>query len=426
MSKILLILLTSLVAQWVHAESITLVQLQEHAFKNNLILKAARANTEMANMEQQVTKASLYPKIGIELGLEQTTNIDTDVEDTERLKSIYSEYNLFNGFRDQNKLNQSRIYSKKAISELKESEFLLHLKIERLYFSYLYLNKNIEITKQAIIRNQVHLKYIKKRLASGLVTKTDLLEFKLRKSKLKSKLEYLNLNSFETQANIFRNVGLSKTNDLIISGELPHYEVNTSFEILLNTFNRNSESMKRAHLNIAEAKLETAIENSGWYPSVDLVAKHGNLSAAETGIDNDDTSTSITVVGRWELFSGFETQSASKKASINKLRQEHLLKQKVLDDSSFIQTNYQRLKAIESRIQHEEINSKIATELYAKTLKEYRKGVKDSGALSAAGDELTDISEKVYSLKMDFVKTKLTLESVIGSHVQLKQISHKH
>ncbi len=419
-----LILALALITGPLFSKSISLEDLQKTAFKNNYMLNAARINTEMAYKEQLETTSDLYPKLGFKLGIEKTTSSAVDFDETDNLKSIYGEYNLFNGFRDQNKLDMTKVERKLAESDLKESEFRLHLQVEHLYFSYLYLTKKIKSINQAIIRNQKHIELIKIRLASGLVTKTDLLEFQLRRSKLKSKRDFYKLRSEETRENVFRVVGLESYKQASISGELPHFEIDTSLEKLLVIFNKNNESIKRSELHLEKSEYDSKIANSGWYPSIDLIAEHGNLNSQETGIDSDETTTSIAVMARWEIFSGFKTKYALDKANLGKLKDEYLLKQTFLDNSSMLRTQFQKLKAIESRIKYEEDNLKIAKELYTKTLKEYRKGVKDSGALSSAGDELTSISDQVYGLKMDFIKEKLSLESVLGTHLLLKKISH--
>ena len=56
------------------------------------------------------------------------------------------------------------------------------------------------------------------------------------------------------------------------------------------------------------------------------------------------------------------------------------------------------LLALESRILAEERNEKIAFELYTKTKKEYQRGIKDSGALSSSGEELSNINEKIFQV----------------------------
>jgi outer membrane protein TolC len=142
MRQKILILLCFIISQNLLAKSLGLTELQKLAYKNNNRLKAAQINTEMAGKKRDGSKGAFYPKFGIQAGVEQTTNSEASATDSEASQFIYGEYNLFNGFRDQNTLSKNTLNSKLRKSEYKETEFVLHLKIEKLYYSYLYLDKS--------------------------------------------------------------------------------------------------------------------------------------------------------------------------------------------------------------------------------------------------------------------------------------------
>jgi outer membrane protein TolC len=406
-----------------YTKTIDLNELRFLGQKNNYLVNAARVDTELSLKDESIAKSSFLPQIGIKGSLEQL-NVNGTIS-SEQTNTLYGQVNIFNGFRDHNNLNIKKLESQKSVSHLKESKFNLNLRLETLYYSYLYLSKNLDITSLAVKRNKKHLRLIRKRLSSSLITKTDLLEFELRRSKLLSKEHFLQLKMIEIKEQLFLTAGIENSRDLEIIGVLPHFEMNISLADLLKKISSSSEVLKRLKIALAQSDSEISMSNSNWFPSVDFEAKYGDLSTEVIGIDSNEAASQLSVMFKWEIYSGGKTTNEKDKSYLKKKKNEFLLKQRMLDITSVIKTNYYRLIALQDRIESEEINEKIAIELYSKTKNEYKKGIKDSGALSSAGDELTSINETIYELKKNYINAKLNMESALGQSIEFKQITHK-
>jgi outer membrane protein TolC len=420
---ILICLVLIFSAQTVLSKVIGLDELKQLGLKNNYRVNAAKVDTELSKKDESIAKSAFLPKVGIEAGKEEIQISGS--RNTEDTNAIFGEVNLFNGFKDVNNLKIKLLESKKSLSYLKESQFRLNLKLETLYYNYLYLAKKLEITTLAVKRNKKHLILIRKRLASSLVTKTDLLEFELRKSKLLSKEHFLQLKMIEIKETLFLTAGIENSKTLDVTGVLPHFEINIELKELLEKASKSSESIKRLRFSIEQSNSSIDISRSDWLPTVDLEAKYGKLSDETVGYDTYDNASQVALMFRWELYSGNRTVNESDKSFLNKKKNEYLLKQRMLDTSSVVKTNYYRLIALQDRIESEEVNAKIALELYSKTKAEYRRGIKDSGALSSAGDELTTINETIYELKKNYINAKLNMESALGQSIEFNQINHK-
>ena len=116
----------------------------------------------------------------------------------------------------------------------------------------------------------------------------------------------------------------------------------------------------------------------------------------------------------WELFSGYRTTKKKEFYQINRVKIDYAKRQVKQDLTVFINSKFKALTMLEKTINFEEKNERLASKLYKKTLSEYRKGIKDSGALLDASQKVTDSQNRVYELKLDYILAKLSLEKSLG------------
>lgn len=406
----------------INAKNIELDEIKEIALKNNYSVNAARIDTELSSLDEKIVRANYLPQISIDSHVDKE-NIDSQTS-YESSSYLHAQLNLFNGFKDQSELKIKELESSKSISKLKDSKLFLNLKLEKLYYEYLYFAKSLDTVKSALFRNKKHLLLINKRLVSSLVTQTDLLEFELRRSKLVTKKRFLELKKAEKREELFLTAGITDSKQYSLSGELPHFLVDISLEQLLSQVDVSTESIKRLKIGIEQARKLSTKSNSNWFPKIDLEAKYGKLDPDDTESYSAEANSQISLNAKWEIYSGGRTVSEAKKAMLEQRKNEFLLKQRRLDITSIVRTHYQKLLALQSRISSEEKNEKIATKLYANTQSEYQRGIKDSGALSMASDEVITITEQIYQLKKDYISTKLFIESTLGRTIKFTM--HKH
>ena len=363
----------------------------------------------------------MLPKIGIQLGNEFLKADDVDEQD--KIQSIYGQMNIFNGFKDASAISNSK--TQLAISEnsLKNSILLKELSIEQKFYQLLFLRKKSEILNSELTRSISHISMVKKRLTSKIITETDLLEFKLYRKKLESLITYTKLESDSVQNQLLATASLANGDQYTIWGTLPHYSVTTNLSDLLAMGN-NSFGVKEQVLKSDLAKQTAKAANSGWYPSIDLRLEHGHLDEAETGIDSDEVSSRAIVLATWELFSGGKTtyQRKSRLKEIKSL--EYSSKQTILNYEIQVTNLYKKLNMLEQTILSEEENAKLSKALYRRTLKEYKKGIKDSGALASSSKELSEAQSRVYQLKFNYVLAKVQLEQATGERLEFKIVSH--
>ena len=406
--NIIILGLLVLLGQETNAAVISLEQIKEIAAKKSYQVKGAKTNVEYFKNREEELNAKFLPKLGIELGYERL--YDNTNNQIENRNMLYGEVNLFKGGADQIELGQGKLDSEKSQSLLQQTKFDQNIYLEDLFYRYLYFVKLVKLNREDIQRNKVHLRLIKRRLKANLISDADYLEFKLRGLKLQAQRKYRVLKIQEIKNELLSVARVEKPLLVEISGNLPHFIlVDSLAELYLKI--KDGQTLKQHRLNIAHGALEYQKVRSAWFPKVDLQVKTGNISEFEHG-------SLVALNAKWEFFSGGKTRSIMNGVRLQQRTNEYSLQQYLLESRVQVSRFYSELKNLESLIDLEEKNDEIARLLYSKVLKEYKKGVKDSGALSATSDELSGIKKRIYDLKAEYIAIKLQLEKTLGSSVK--------
>jgi outer membrane protein TolC len=423
MLSFIVIILNIIFIEISFSKVLTLDILQVMSKKNDFKLKAQKQELESKKDIIKKTKSSFYPRLGIKA---QQGQIETPYGvNREKINSIYGQINLFNGLKDTNSLHKSEVEKDIAWNNLKQLKISRNLLIEKLFYQYLFFEKRCETINNEIKRTRFHLKLIKKRLLSRLVSETDLLEFNLYLKELRAQQSYLKLEKKQIlEELLFRANLIDKKESYQIKGNLPHLKINEQFADIKKELNKTF-LLKREKLMISRGQYDQKIADSGWYPQLDLQLEHGQLDEIQTGIDSDRISSRAFISATWEFFSGFKTKNQKNIANSNLLKRQYLYKQKQQSLYLKLIKNYQNLKRLEDRIDLKEEGQKMAKTLYDKTLMEYKKGVKDSGALANASKKINLEDNEVFELKTRYLLIKIELEELLGRNLRFHMIQHK-
>lgn len=403
------------------AHNTSLAELQKSAFENNKALKASEIQVDIKDLEISEAKSHFYPKIGIEYKAERLKSASEDLDEDH--SHLYFEMNLFNKLHDRVELQTAKIEKLKAKKQYKQAKFELGLYVERLYYLYLYLDKSLEQVKKALARNQVQTTFVQRRFKSGLITEADLLEFKLQKARLGSKNDYLQLRASEIKDLLVKTVVWKDNHAIKIVGELPHLSLKFDEKSITDGIETNNKDLSVLSLNIEQLKEHESHAYWDWLPKVDLEFRQGRLDTLRTGLEESESS-SVVLAAKWEFFSGFNSLTKKKSNQAKRIQAEYLWQNKLRVTRTSALNLFQKMKMLEKRIHREEQNEKLAALLYRKTLKEYKKGIKDSGALSSASANLSELSESIYQLKLTFLNSKLDLEQILGRKVATQELKH--
>jgi len=406
--KVIILLLYAVSASSAWANSLSLDDLKKMALKYSYNIKNKEADLKLSEINTDLAKSHFYPRLGIHAGKEWVRSDILNEEDD--YLSVYGEINLFNGFQDSSRVKKQKINTRSIKSDFENFKFSLSLEVERTFYKYLYAKKKLSIISKEIARTSSHSKLVKKRYSSKLLTESDIIEFRLHQKKARSSKNYLKL---EIEQLLSRILALTGAKNLKIIGKIPHLKLNSINKELLNEINKAPALAKFKFQNDI-VDIDKTSTNSNWYPRLDLKAEHGKLDEVETGFSSNITSSRISLMATWELFSGFETTKNKEIQEIKKLKVSYAKNQMRQDLLTSLESKLQTLKMLEKTIEFEEENERLSNKLYKKTFAEYRKGIKDSGALIGASQKITDSQNRVFELKLNYLLTKLSLEKSVG------------
>lgn len=397
-------------------------RLKSSALRNSFSLKSIESDLNASQEKIKINKSKFYPRAGVELGQELT--LGNGRIDRENILSVYGEMNVFNGYEDSLNLTKSKNEKEVTRIKIEWQKHITTVEVESLYYKFLYLLEKKKILDLAIKRNSDHISMVRKRYNAGMVTQADLLEFKLKRSNLKTQNEMIGLNILRAKEELLSFAGLDSVNGYKIAGDLPHLHILANFNEILASSEKSNALLKLKALEKNDYEISKKINNSKKYPSVDLKAKYGLLSEQETGFSNDQRVGQISLIATWEAFSGGQRQAKKGLLDHQLNSLDFQLKQLNRDLRNNIKNNFDKIKILEKQIDSIEENQKVALKLYRKTLKEYTKGVKDSGALVSASDLYKELSEKVFETKLSHLLTKLDLERFVGSTLNFEKFNH--
>ena len=417
----LAILSALLVSLSVYPKIYTLSSLQDRYLEKSYKNKVSEIDLEASEESLRRAKMEYYPKFGIQYTFESISN-DLD-SDAEHLSSVYTEVNLFKGFKDKETVQKKKIIRDMSIAKHFDQEFRSQLYIEKLFYHYMFLERKSAIFKDERKRSIFHRDLVKKRFRSKLVTETDYLEFRLYLNKLNNIIESNELEKHSVFNEIFLTVGEESLDTFKINGELPHLHIEFKLEDIVKKV-KESPHIKIRDMAYLMAERDYKIKNGGWYPKVNLKAEYGRLDEVETGVPSTETSSKVMLQFDWELFSAGQTKSDISTAFLNKKKAEYIKSYSELNSVIKAQRSFKLLKMLEKSIDEEEDNLKISKKLYRMTLAEYKKGIKDSGALLSSSKEISERESRIYELKFNYILEKIKLEKLLGEKLNFQLVSH--
>jgi len=390
---------------------------KKHAISHNFEVTSLRRELEEAQAASRRVKAAYYPRLGIAGGAE--TQGSTNTSQQAVLAYAYLDYNLFRGFEDSYRSEMADIEADKRSIRLKRSEFRVGLEVEQQFYLYLFKKLTLELKKKAVELNEALKHTAKQRRASGLSSDSDILEFDLRDSLLKSDIATVDQELEESRVNLKRLLGEEIGSKIEPVGELHHLHLKGNLMDYMNRIKGESEGVQVTSRELAKATVESKLWRSKWIPTIDLQTSVGYLP-----LDRRPALGGVgfqgQILAKFDIFAGFETYWEKQEGEAKRLKLESQLKQVLLLAVSQMEVAYRKIKAIETKVHLEEENEARAKKYYTSVFSEYKRGVKNSADVRVAAENLFDATLRRESFKYDFVVQKIELERALGGAVDVE------
>lgn len=391
---------------------IAISQLIAEAESQSLEIKKAEENLKVSKSKLQSSYGAFVPKISLEGG-PQISKFDSVQENGTSLFGK-AEWNIFNGGRD------------KSLTELHKDEFNLQEKqlqqlknkikrnVSRIYYELQFLLEKSSLLEKALALNSQQMKIAKAKNSSGFTSSSDVLEFDLRESTLKSDLVLLNQQLIAKSKEL--DVILSRDSiDAVeaVKGHLERIKIEPNRSEILSKAQKNNTEINAVELELARARLDNDLALSQFSPKLDLEAKYGKLASEETVFDKNDNYT-VSLKLSIPLFSGFSDYNNLKAAKALVSSAEKDKQQKSLAVTSELDTVITEIKALNQRLDIEEKNLERSETYYKLSLEEYRRGVKNSPDIVGASERLIDARIRNLEYRRDLILAQLKLEEISG------------
>lgn len=405
------------------ASQVTLEQAKKFAIDNNFKIKALKNSVKAADSSIEVARSNFMPKVGVAAGGE--TESEGTTRESAALGYAYANLNVFNGLSDQAALVIAKTKFEEAEKLLSQNILKLEIEIETLFYRYIFMREQFNTLNKSLKLNDVHQKLVKKQKASGIATDSDVMEFSLNDALLKSELVSIEQELNEIKLELTRLLGPEIGPAFEPIGKIPHFHINEKLSDLFTMMQNGSLGVAISSLKLKEAKYKERVYRAEWLPKIDLELKAGYLPIDERPTNNR-ASFSGAILAKWEFFSGFGTKARTNRATYERMKQEYELKHDVLDSMTSVERFYKNLLSIEKRVDLEEKNEDKAQRLYKSILSEYKRGVKTSGDVRGAEETLRDAVLRFEKFKLDYILSKLKLESVLSKRLKMIRYDHGH
>ncbi len=267
---------------------ITIDESIEEALKNNMELSAYREEINISKLQIKIDKNLYYPsffasysytflkdEVNIEVPPDppipplKFKQIDNDFSNLE----IGIDYILYSGGLRPAKIQISKIDVSASEENFNEKKNKIVAEVKKAYLSVLQAEAVVEIYKKELEAVKSHLERVKGFFEEGLVTKVDILQAKVKLSKVKRDLRSAEGKLKIAKSNLGRLIG-KDDEEIDVEKVLINVPENLDLKELEKTALKKRNIIK--YLNLQEKKLEklTKIEKSSFYPKAFAQAKY--------------------------------------------------------------------------------------------------------------------------------------------------------
>ncbi len=403
----------------VQLEKIDLETLKQYAINHNFEVTSLRRSVEEARARYNRAQSPFFPKLGLFAGLE--SQLTARKTQTDSIGYLSVNYNLFSGFDDSRKKQIAELELERMQTVLQRAEFKIGLEIERAFHAFIFKKNAIALKSDLLKINETHKRMAKQKRSAGMAVASDVMEFELAEALIKSDIVLLEQELEESRTNMKRLLGDEVGSKIEPMGLLRHEHIVGTFADNLEKIETTSESIALATKDLSIATVKRHQWKSKWLPNIEVEGLTGYFPVSQS-LDGAGASTRGTILLKWNFFDGFDTSYEKRESEYNYLKTEAALKQVILESVSQAEIAFNRVLAIQKRVDLEQQNESRAKTYYSSVMNEYRRGVKNSSDLKMAADGLFEAKLRQENFKFDFLVQRIELEKSIGSAIKTELI----
>ena len=305
----------------------------EKALANNLQLNAERKNFESARQSKNISRSEFLPSITLSGDQTSTTSTNrtnqsgTTLNDSNldsESKKISIDQKIFSGFKGLNTFKKSELETQKANLSLKKVEQKTILDAASGYFDLIFKSKSEEYNFLNVNLFERQVDSDNARLQKGEITLTDLAQSESSLAGAKADLIKAKTELLASKTN-FERVTRQKSPNAKNLNEKVQLLLPNSLNESLELASLNNVDLLISKLNYEISIKDLKIERARLSPSASLnYSKSENNDFSSTIDETDQETVKATIT--WPIIKGGENISSIKKSSLNKQRNQLILK----------------------------------------------------------------------------------------------------
>ena len=328
----------------------------EKALSNNFQLNAERKNFESAKQDKNISRSEFLPSITLSSDQTSTTSTNQTNQSGNSLadsnsdfesRKISVEQKIFSGFKGLNTFKKSELETQKANLLLKKVEQKTILDTTSAYFDLIFKTKSEEFNSSNVNLFERQVDSDNARLQKGEITLTDLAQSESSLAGAKADLIKAKTELLASKTN-FERVTREATPNTRGLNEKVLLILPTTLDQSLKIASLNNVDLLISKLDYEIALKDLNIERARLSPSASLNYSKSEYSDFSSSIDENDQET-VKATITWPIIKGGENISSIKKSSLNKQKNQLILKDtknKINTEISNAWSKYQSSKSV--------------------------------------------------------------------------------
>jgi outer membrane protein TolC len=406
-----------------NAKDILLEELINTAIQNNSNIKISKYKEEIKDANYENSKAGYLPKVsavGEVAKYDIKGSNSNQVEDNVTGFSLSANQLIYDFGKTSNIIDSAKEdYLASNFETVKNISFTV-LKIKEAYYNILSSFQQINLAKESIKIDELHLVQAEKYYKAGVRTLIDVTDAQLKLSNSKLELIQAQYNLKNAQTKLISILGIDETQKIDIKNAQEITSLAKSLEItnlqlenLLSKGYENRPELKMFEKQINAQNLKLKSNRAEYYPRVDFDATYSDKDSDKIA-SVDIRQATAGVYLKWDLYTGDSTQANIKSslASLNSLKQQ--LTQEKLQIKEDITNAYFKLKESEESINIALLTVDLSTVKLDLANKRYQAGLNDLVELNESKLQYTQAKSKLINTYYSYLSSKANLDYAVG------------
>jgi outer membrane protein len=386
-------------------------ELSKNLFEKNQEVISLQKNIESKEAASSAANSNYYPTLNAVVGYGQNKTDELPTVQKGQFGYLEGKFNLYKGHKDQAVKSQKDVDTQIAKLELESKKRELRLEMTDIASQMVFLHKQQIILDEELKITQTQKQMASKKVAAGLTSTVDNLEFQLRENEIQIEQKQIDQQHEEAHQRFMKLYGEDIADTGI--GRLDFSDI-TLIENLIKTTNplkiEDTVDYQKAKLVEDHLELEKKEIKSEFLPSVDFTYSVGRLTPSEdSSVKYNENKYALQVTV--PLFSGYDTYHKTKAAALSLQAAERSKNQKKNDLLSDFNTVKIKISELVQLFQINEIKLVTSQSYFDMTLSEYRRGVKNSPDLVSATERLFSTKKKKLEILKELEILKVKFEN---------------